>query len=187
MSASKETEVLLGRPLWQQWLVSWALVTFWLGLMGPLVAATCYGIKKPSDFDPALRLLPVDKFLWSARVGSASCGHSSGAIKDSFFGVNAENPGFEQARNEVWNGTLRETKQATYLAWLRSSHWPTVFTVYRRVRPNGEISYGAWQNGSKPIADYLLYCVTLGVVATVLVEVVGARKEREKRQELRAS
>jgi hypothetical protein len=159
--ATKETDEKHVRSPWRRWLLSWALLTFWIGLMPLLIAASYFGIKKSSDFDPALRLLRGDDLLWSAQVGSESRSSSVG-IQSSRFGVNAENPALQQARSEVWNGTLRETRQATYLGWFRHTYWPSVFTVYRSVTPNSGISYGAFRNGSKPIAAYLFYCILLG-------------------------
>jgi hypothetical protein len=175
--ATKETKTKYSRFLWGRWLSSWALLTFWLGLMPLLVVAAYYGMKKPSDFDPALRLLPADNLLWSARVGSESCSSGVG-IQSSSFGVNAENPAFQQARSEVWNGALSETHQATYLAWFRGSYWPAVFTVYRSVKPNGAISYGALRNGPKAIAKYLMYCGSLGAFAVMFFEIVGVLKRK---------
>jgi len=189
MSASMEREGPRGRLSWRRWLLSWALLTFWLGLLVPLVAATYYGIKKPSDFDPALRSLRTGNVVWAVRVGSASCSNDMGVQTSSSFGVNAENPGFQQDRNRVWSGDLHESHLATYLAWVRGAHWPVVFTLCRSVKPNGEISeisYGAWQNGSKPIARYLSYCVSAGLAAMVFLEVARVLQNRKKSRCLRA-
>jgi len=116
-------------------------------------------------------------------VGGAS--YSAGGIGgfgflSTKFGVNAENPSFQLATSEVWNGELREADQATYIGWFRQSYWVTVFTIHRTVKTNGEISYGALRNGWKPIADYLLYCALLGVVGVVFIEVVRVRDKRKK-------
>ena len=170
----------LRRPPWRRFLVSWAVWTFWLGLMIPLAVATYYGIKKPSDFDPALRQLRTHRLLWAVQVGSASCSSDMGIYTSSSFGVNAESPGFQQARGGVWSRRLRESHEATYLGWFRRAYWPTVFTLFRSVKPNGEVTYGAWENGSKPIAHYLFYCVIIGLVAMVIVEVTRFLRVREK-------
>src|SRR5258708_1660218 len=118
---------------WQRWLVSWALVTLWLGLMPLLVVAAYYGLRRSSDFDPALRLLPTDDLLWSLQVGSESCSRGFG-IQSWSVGANPETPVFQQARSEVWSGTLLETREATYLGWSRNSRGPVIFTLYRSLK-----------------------------------------------------
>ena len=176
--ATKEVNAKYGWFPWRRWLISWALLTFWLGLMPLLVAAAYYGMRKSSDFDSALRLLPTGDLLWSLQVGSESYSRGFG-VQSSSFGVNAENPAFLQARSDVWSGTLLETHQATYLGWFRGPG-PAVFTVCRRMKPTGEISYGALRNGPKPIAKYLLYCASLGAFAVLFFEIVGVLKRKKR-------
>jgi hypothetical protein len=93
-------------------------------------------------------------------------------VQNTTFGLNAENPDFKRAASEVWNGALERVYQATYVAYFASSRGVSVFTVYRSIGPNGEVSSGACQNGSKPIADYLLWSVLLGLFAVVFFEVL---------------
>jgi len=180
MSTFAVTAKQSSRLPWRRWLGAWALSTLWLGLFPVLVVTAYYGFTKPSDFAPTLQLLRAGGLVWAVRVGSASCSNIGIGVQNSSFGVNAENPGFKEGRSGVWNGNLHGTYQATYLAWFRSAHWPAVFTLFRSVRTNGEISFGAWQNGSKPIANYLLYCVLFGVVAVVFFEVVRVLDKRKK-------
>jgi hypothetical protein len=81
------------------------------------------------------------------RVGSASCSRRGLGVQSTTFGLNAENPDFKRSATEVWNGTLERVYQATYVAHFAGSRGATVFTVYRNIGPNGEVSSGAWQNG----------------------------------------
>lgn len=151
---------------------AWALFTFWLGLVPIVIAPAYYGFTKPSDFDPILQSLRREGLVWAVRVGSASCSSRRVGVQTTTFGLNAENHDFKRSAGEVWNGTLERAYQATYVAHFVGSRGATVFTVYRSVGPNGEVSSGAWQNGSKPIADYLLWSVLLGFIAVMFFEVV---------------
>ena len=179
MSSSPVTVAQSSPFPWRRWVRAWAFLTFWLALLPGLVAATYYEFTKPSDFVPALQSLRADGLVWAVRVGSASCSRLGGGTQSTSFGVNAENPSFLQGRKSVWNRTLESTYEATYLAWFRGALSPTVFTLFRSVTPSGEISYGAWQNGSKPFAHYVLYCVLLGAVVVVFFEVVRALDKRK--------
>ena len=151
---------------------AWALFTFWLGLVPGVVAPTYYAFTKPSDFDATLQTLRKDGLVWAVRVGSASCSRRGVGVQTLTFGLNAENPDFNRSTRDVWNGSLERTHQATYLASFRDSHWPTVFTAFRSVTTNGEISSGAFQNGSKPIKRFALYSVLFGFAGVVFFEVV---------------
>jgi len=151
---------------------AWALFTFWLGLVPLVIAPAYYGFTKPSDFDSILQSLRKDGLVWAVRVGSASCSRRSVGVQSTTFGLNAENPDFKRTTSEVWNGTLERVYQATYVAHFAGSRRATVFTVYRSVGPNGEVSSGAWQNGSKPIVHYFLWSVLVGFLAVLFFEVV---------------
>ena len=176
--ATIETEAKRIQSLWKRWLLSWMLLTFWIGLTVPLLAGIYYRIRKPSDFDSALSQRRTEKFAVAMRVGTASCSNDMGIQNWSSFGVNAGNADFEKAKGAVWNGTLREAHLATYLGWSRDAHLPTIFTICRRVKPDGETIYSASENGLKPIARYLLYCFVLGGAALIFLEVVGIVDKR---------
>jgi hypothetical protein len=179
-----ETRGKTVQPPWRRLLLSWAFLTFWLGLMVPLVSGIYYGITKPIDFDPTLNQLRTDRLALAVRVGTASCSNDMGIQKSSFFGVNGDNANFDLARGAVWNGTLHEAHLATYVAWCRGAHLPTVFTICRTVKPDGETTYGASENGLKPIVRYLLYCSVLGGVALIFLEVVSIVDKRKKSRAL---
>ena len=172
--------MLLNRLPWRRWLGSWAIFALLFGFVPLLIGPVYYAIEKPSDFDPALKLLRADGLVWAVRVGSLSYSSPGIGVYSSSFGLNAGNPGFEQGRNGVWKGTLHGTYQATYLAWFRSAHHPDIFTVFRNVKPNGEASFGTLRNGSKPISDYLLYSVLLSAGAVVFFEIVGLLERWKK-------
>jgi hypothetical protein len=157
---------------------AWVLFTFWLGLVPIFLGPVYYGFTKPSDFDTILQTLRRDGLVWAVRVGSASCSKLGIGVLSSTFGLNAENPDFERGRIQVWDGRLERTYQATYLAYFRGSRWTTVFTVSRSVGPNGEVSLGVWQNGSKPIVHYLLWSVLAGLFAVVFFEVVSLLRKK---------
>jgi hypothetical protein len=163
---------------WQRWLRSWLIFALWLGLMPVVVTATYYLVKKPSDFEPGLKLLQPDKPVWALRVGSASCERPNLSINSASFGVNADNPSFDRARSEVWNRDLYGTYQATYVGWFRGAVLPEVFTVSRNLTRRGDVSYGTWRNGRKPIANYLFLILIVGTFATFIVEVIGVFQKK---------
>jgi len=138
-------------------------------------------IYQASDFDSILQSLRKDGLVWAVRVGSASCSRRSVGVQSTTFGLNAENPDFKRTTSEVWNGTLERVYQATYVAHFAGSRRATVFTVYRSVGPNGEVSSGAWQNGSKPIVHYFLWSVLVGFLAVLFFEVVRLLSKKSSR------
>ena len=175
-----ETKTKRVQPFRRRLLLSWTLLTFWLGLMVPLVAGTYFGITKPTDFEPALRQLQSDRLALAVRVGTASCSNNMGIQKCSSFGPSGANTSFEQARKAVWNGALHEAHLATYVAWSRDARLPTVLTLCRTVKPDGEVAYVSSEDGVQPIARYLFYCVLLGAAALIFLEVVSTIDKRRK-------
>jgi hypothetical protein len=165
---------------WARWTGSWVIITLWVGLVPLLITAGYYAIKNPEDFDPALRPLRADSLIWSVRIGSTSYSRRAIGVGSSTFGVNAYNADFEVGQSQVWNGALQATYQATYLAWFRGAHSPTVLTVSRNVKPNGETVYGVRQNGSRPIINYLWSCALVGVVGVLFFEVLPVVKKKWK-------
>jgi hypothetical protein len=135
----------------RRWTGSWVAITLWVGLVPVLIAAGYYAIKNPDDFDPSLKPLRADSLMWSVRVGSTSNSRRTIGVGSTTFGVNAYNEDFDAGCSQVWNGALHATYQATYLAWFRGAHSPTVFTAFRNVKPNGETIYGVRQNGAAPL------------------------------------
>jgi hypothetical protein len=117
----------------------WVAITLWIGLVPILIAAGYYAVKNPDDFDPALKPLRADSLIWSVRVGSTSCSRRTIGVGSTTFGVNAYNEDFDAGCSQVWNDSLHATYQATYLAWFRGAHSPTVFTFLaasnRTVKP----------------------------------------------------
>jgi hypothetical protein len=165
---------------WGRWTGSWVAITLWVGLVPVLIAAGYYAIKNPDDFDPALKPLRADGLRWSVRVGGTSCSRRTIGVGSTTFGVNAYNEDFDAGASQVWNGALNATYQATYLAWFRGTHSPTVFTVFRNVKPNGETIYGLGQNGARPIIKYLWSCALFGVVGVLFFEVLPVVKKKWK-------
>jgi hypothetical protein len=165
---------------WARWAGAWIGITFWLGFAPVLIAAGYYAIKNPSDFDPALKLIRANDLVWTVRIGSTSYSRRAIGVGSLMFGVNAYNPDYSAGQSQVWNGALYGAYQATYLAWFRGAHSPTVFTVSRNVKPDGEALYGVWRNGSRPIIEYLWFCVLGGVVGVLLFEVLQIVKKRWK-------
>jgi hypothetical protein len=165
---------------WGRWTGSWVAITLWVGLVPVLIAAGYYTIKNPDDFDPALKPLRADRLSWSLRVGSTSCSRRTIGVGGTAFGVNAYNEDFDAGCRQVWNGALHAKYQATYLAWFRGTHSPTVFTVFRNVKPNGQTMYGLGQNGTRPIIKYLWSCALVGVVSVLFFEFLPVVKEKWK-------
>jgi hypothetical protein len=164
----------------RRWTGSWVAITLWVGLVPVLIAAGYYAIKNPDDFDPALKPLRADSLMWSVRVGSTSNFRRTIGVGSTTFGVNAYNEDFDAGCSQVWNGALHATYQGTYLAWFRGAHSPTVFTVFRNVKPNGETIYGVRQNGAAPLINYLWSCALVGVVGVLFVEFLPVVKKRWK-------
>ena len=156
---------------------AWALFTFWLGIAPILIAPTYYAVAKPSDFDAILQSLRRDGLVWAVRVGSASCSSRGVGVQSTNFGLNADNPDFKRGAGDVWNGTLERVYQATYVGYFAGRGF-AVFSVCRALGPNGEVSSGVWQNGSKPIAHYFLWSVLVGFLAVVFFEVVRVLKKK---------
>jgi len=160
---------------WRRWFVEWLAVLLWLGLLPVIVSATYYAVKKAPDFDSVLKSRPhqntssAGDILWAVRVGGTSRYKSGMVLHTTNFGVNAEDRKFGQRADQVWNGELLGTYQATYIARLRSALFPTVVCVFRDVEPDGKNSYEVQPHGSGPIRTYILY-VGLGsaVVLTIL-------------------
>jgi|ERR1700733_1844383 len=165
---------------WGRWTGSWLAITLWVGLVPVLIAAGYYAIKNRDDFDPALKPLRADSLIWSVRVGSTSCSRRTIGVGSTTFGVNAYNEDFDAGCSEVGNGPLHATYQATYLAWFRGTHSPTVFTVFRSVKPNGETIYGVRQNGAAPLIQYLWSCALVGVVSVLFFEALPVVKKKCK-------
>ncbi len=163
---------------WVRWSRTWVVITLFVGLVPILIAAGYYTIKSPNNFDPALRPLRADTSLWAVRIGSTSCSGRTNGVGCLTFGANAYNADFDAAQGQVWNGALQATYQATYLAWSRGTLSPTVFTVFRNVKPNGETMYGVRQNGARPIINYLWSSALVGVVGVLLFEVLPIVKKR---------
>jgi hypothetical protein len=161
---------------WLRWLRFWLISALLLGLMPVAVTGAYYLLKPSSDFGPGLLVFQPEKPAWALRVGSASCERPGLAIVNRSFGVNAYSPSFDRAQSKVWNRDLYGTYQATYVGWFPTDVLPEVFTVSRDVGQHGDISYAAWRNGTKPIAKYAFFSLTLGGLAVFFFVIVGSKK-----------
>ena len=162
----------------RQWVLSWLFSSFWLGLMPPILAVTYYAIRSPANMDPALAQLRLVNLAGALQVGAESCSVGVG-VGCSNLGLNAENAGFDKARDDLWRGTLHRTQGATYLAWFRGDFWPEVLTTFRNVKPDGQISFGEMRNGREPIVWYLFFCVMVGGGASIFFKGVRFLKARK--------
>ncbi len=162
---------------WERWLRSWFIITLWLGLTPVVITAIYYLVRNPRDFESGLKLLQPEKPIWALRIGSESCERPGLPIISKSFGVNADSPSFERARSKVWNQELYGTYQATYVGWFHGESLPEVFMVSRSLTRQGDVSYGTWRSGFKPIAMYLVFIFAIGAGGALFFDVIGGKKK----------
>ena len=108
-----------------------------------MLAPVYCGIRKPMDFDPALKAIELHTRSGTVCIGSASCSNASGFQVCKPSSVNVDNPDFEQAQKDAWNG--------------------------------------AYQNGWRPIAHYLIHSVFAAAGAVIFFGVVGVLRQHKIR------